>query len=596
MHHLLLALLLAAAASGAEPATGAAVPGPRHRHAGPWQVWNGRSLQVAISFIAPLDDAALARLSLEVDGQALALRPVQRHWPREGGAYAVVEWQLPAAGLRPVPFAVVAPNTRWGGILAPPPRRDDPVRLAVANPLAWPRPEQLAALEAPLGGPVQGVLVPGGRALERVLGHSGWEANLALVPLCEPAAVDDPVRAALLGPAVGAFPHGLRWGLLGLPTAAGFDAVAAALGQVGGEWQVFVQPQAAWDLSLLAPAERGDPRPHTAFLRLCASLRLPLVLAGGELAGFVSEPLSTGEDGLLAGIAGGCRYVVAAAAGGGLAALPPLVAAPLDRSAGIGLTADDDRLRLAVLPDDAPGDLRTWTWERWAKDAPPPAGGWGGGEAKPLRDALVAAFGGGSEPPPEQLAEVREIAAAMTDLARPALRAGEPGRDEFRLLLADGGDGPPPPWRRFLALHLLADDDLRAGRVRVAGDLPVWAQREAVLRALGEARPLTAWWSGVIADTADPALVHAAILLAERKPSLDLLAALVERLRRQAAGTTAIDPDPLLQSRLTSTVFDSPYLSPTPLRPIALALKDRLDPLGRGPLVRFLERRGSERK
>jgi hypothetical protein len=74
---------------------------------------------------------------------------------------------------------------------------------------------------------------------------------------------------------------------------------------------------------------------------------------------------------------------------------------------------------------------------------------------------------------------------------------------------------------------------------------------------------------------------------------LDLL---VARVRAQAEGTTPMELDALRQHRLMTAVFDSTSLSPTDLRPLAVALRPMLTPFTVGPVERFIARHGEMRK
>jgi hypothetical protein len=93
----------------------------------------------------------------------------------------------------------------------------------------------------------------------------------------------------------------------------------------------------------------------------------------------------------------------------------------------------------------------------------------------------------------------------------------------------------------------------------------------------------------------DPDLLRAVITACERNTDHLLAHLLLERLRNQAAGSVPLEHDPLLQHRLLCVVFESPHLSPTPLRQIALTLRDKVDALSRGPIERFLARVGEKR-
>ena len=78
------------------------------------------------------------------------------------------------------------------------------------------------------------------------------------------------------------------------------------------------------------------------------------------------------------------------------------------------------------------------------------------------------------------------------------------------------------------------------------------------------------------------------------KLSMPLLRILIQRLRMQAAGELAMDEGPL-QHAICHAIFDSPYLSPTPLRELAVQLIDRVPSLAQMPIRRFLALHGEKR-
>jgi hypothetical protein len=126
--------------------------------------------------------------------------------------------------------------------------------------------------------------------------------------------------------------------------------------------------------------------------------------------------------------------------------------------------------------------------------------------------------------------------------------------------------------------------------------LPDEIAREILLRRLGGAVDLgDPVLREVLARSTDAIVVGALIAEIEQDPTSSLLPCLVERSRRIAAGRVPMDRDPIVQHRLVTAIFASPYLSPTPLRPIAVGMRDKLDPRSRGPVTRFLERHGEDR-
>lgn len=98
-----------------------------------------------------------------------------------------------------------------------------------------------------------------------------------------------------------------------------------------------------------------------------------------------------------------------------------------------------------------------------------------------------------------------------------------------------------------------------------------------------------------VAASPDSIILRAVLFAYERHPDPDLTRLLIRRISLQAAGSMPFESDVLIEHRLLTAVFDSTTTSPTPLRPLAVALRPRLDPLGRGPVERFIARHGEAR-
>lgn len=213
--------------------------------------------------------------------------------------------------------------------------------------------------------------------------------------------------------------------------------------------------------------------------------------------------------------------------------------------------------------------------------------GWGLGDARAALETLLASD--------SEAAAIAAARRALLWLAAADLREVFADRQHldraFNQALADGADD-------FLR-RLAAVDPGRIGALVVATDpQPPSLQRQLVLRLLDDAtdaEPEAV--ARLVAATTDPVTVAAII---ERSSGSDddalkALQLLARRVRAMARGDLPLDTDPVLQHRVMAAVFGSPYLSPTPLRPWALSLRETVHDLAKRPIERFLERYGEER-
>jgi hypothetical protein len=127
--------------------------------------------------------------------------------------------------------------------------------------------------------------------------------------------------------------------------------------------------------------------------------------------------------------------------------------------------------------------------------------------------------------------------------------------------------------------------------------LPSLVARDLLLRALAtgnnfESEP----WLNYFATTTDNNVLLAVLRARNQGANITSRELLVARVRAQAGGTTPIEGDALLQHRLMTAVFDATDLSPTVLRPFAVALRPRLDAFTGGPVERFIARHGVIRR
>lgn len=506
------------------------------------------------------DAAPSGFATLVIDGVPTPVTPGQRRLERHPGlASTVVDVVVERVGYRPGRFVLSVGGQRLEGTLPRLPAADAPVRVAIAGGANYPDADGLRALGEALGGAPDVVVAAGGGLLRR-LGQGGWEQTTPLLLLGDgQEGIDGFAPEAT-------WPRGRAWGALGLACAESEDAWSAAVAGLLCPWRVMVDTRPRWDPGVLAPAARAEPAAMADLIALAGGLQVPIILACGGRAGFVSEPLVVRDRALRVG-APGPRVIGATPAGEALP-LSDHIATAIHTPGLVGLHADGDRLRLVVIAAIEPPLALTWTGLTGE--------GWGAAPA----DAAWKAWRGG-----DATALPAVAWAASSELA--AVTLGD--EERVALITAAASDG----LARLAACRLLSQPSAPAGPV---DDRPPWLAREIALRDLtrGQLAPGAPAAMAIVAGGDERVL--AAALRAVRGPHrprlLDLFS---ERLKAQAAGTLPLAVDPLLQHRLVAAVFDATDLGPTPLRPLAVALRDRLDPLTRGPVDRFLALYGEVR-
>jgi hypothetical protein len=149
-----------------------------------------------------------------------------------------------------------------------------------------------------------------------------------------------------------------------------------------------------------------------------------------------------------------------------------------------------------------------------------------------------------------------------------------------------------------LLRRLTALDELGATAFTEHRDvLPPVVLRDLLLRTLARPGSLDATlWTSVIARSDDNLLLSAVLRAHQDHAQPILLDLLVARVRVLAEGTGPLAGDTMLLHRLMTTVFDTTSLSPTMLRPLAVALRPRLNDFTKGPVERFIARHGEVRK
>jgi hypothetical protein len=450
-----------------------------------------------------------------------------------------------------------------------PPATDGPARVALASGRAWPDRTGLASLAKALDGEVQLVIALGNDVPLR-LGTGGWESETPLVVVAPP----NPDLSACTNGLDERWRHGLSVGVLGLPASPDRGRADLALARDLSPWLVYLDVPAGWDPAI-GQHHPSDPRDLGVLLAACQRLSVPLAIGAGA-AGLISEPLRLQTGGMVDIVRDGVRYALPVpATDDGLARISPAAALALEQPLLSGLGAELARLRL-VMVRPGENDAVQLVWKRGDDGHDD--------DAADLAKTVTTA---------ETLdaPAIRDAMRRWSWLPRSELAAAMPDVETIVRLRDEGGAQGRALARR---LTLIAADDPTISAL--PGDPDPMALREQLLWKIGTVRGAdSASWRLQASSSVDPLVLRALLADVTRDPERQLLPTLVERVRLQAAGELPLDPDPLDQHRLFSIVFDDVRLSPTPLRPYAVALREKADPLARGPIERFIARHGVER-
>ncbi len=501
---------------------------------------------------------------------------------------AVLEIVMPPGAGR---WTVTIPGREVAITVATPPDLAEASRVVVAGPDNWPRAQDLAAFAGRAGGAAQ-LVVAYGLHSAAMLGSGGWEATVPVVILPHPvspwilhAERIELIAAARMGGLSTHWRGGTRWGCLGLPWVADPIAAATTIARDLSPWEVSLAPSSWWELGLLAPRISRQASGTSTLIDLCQHLRVPLILTLGSGAGWISDPLIVDDD-RVRSQAGGVRVIAATPAGDGLAVLPATVAAAIDDPGLIGLVADPSRLQVIGIGFSG-ADLLQLEFTRDGTGFIGSGAGRIGFEDLEVVTMRTAWLG---DDEAGRTARARGRWLPMRELTTLHV---EPADVLALLEVSEKVPAVIPLLRRLTGVEEVA----ATGLAEHLAVLPGVVQRDLLLRQLSRPSAFDpSPWMRVIATTADPLMLAAILRAYQDGGDPAMLELLVARVRSQASGDTPLETDALRQHRLMTAVFDATNLSPTVLRPLAVALKERLTPFTGGPVVRFLIRHGEVRK
>ena len=557
--------------------------------AGPWMLLGEDQVVrcgIEISGIIEASAVSVHRAG-QVVAAKISVRPFQ---VANRPASAVVEVALPESFVGE--WIITLPGRSLTMHLAAAPTRNDVSRVVIVGPNNWPRSEDLARVAERAGGAVQLVVAHGLESVVK-LGTGGWESSVPVVILPQPLSAwirelegINAIARARLGDLEKHWSSGLCWGGLGLPWASDPAVAASTIARDLSPWEVCLAPTSWWELGLLAPRIDRRISATTSLIGLCQHLQVPLILTLGSGAGWISEPLLVEADHLVIGT-GGTRVVAATPSGDGVGLLPSTIAATIDESGIIALIAHPDHLRLLGIGFSG-NELMDLKFMRDRK------GGFVGNGAGHFEELGQDVVNIRSQWLTADEAGVTARARCQWMTSRQLATFHIESTDFLALIKAHAaGVAVVPLLRRLSSVEAVAGNVMSEHQA----ELPDLVLRDLLLRQLAQPKSFDPQrWMSVIATTADIQML-AIILRAEQDDIAPfMLDILVARVRAQAAGTTPLEVDALRQHRLMTAVFDSTSLSPTDLRPLAVALRPRLTPFTVGPVERFIARHGELRK
>jgi hypothetical protein len=410
----------------------------------------------------------------------------------------------------------------------------------------------------------------------------------------------DALSYALVGPAKD-WQGGFNLGNLGMPLIQDPLKAALDIAPFFNAWVVPIEQTDLWRMDRRAQRHQEDPG-RLALLVDAATKRepLPLIMSNNGGAGFISDTLTTIDAHNLGTKRGGVRLINTLADGSTLRSLPPMLALSIDQPHLSAVVADDKTLQFMAVPMGAPAqpiiqlqwqqlseaitdvpvvtrpeDAEGLTWDN--PGASPP---WGLSASNVLYEQWK-----------QDEAASTEVLSRLLWLPLPHLLALPFDADDLRRLL----EADDPVAHRLLRRLTASEAGVINEWISLIGPDAAAIRRDIILRLLADERmhhvPLL---GQLIHESNDPEILRSVLRTHDMKPSMALLRILIQRLRMQAKEEISMD-DESLQHALAHAVFDSPYLSPTPLRELAVGLREKVPALAKPPIERFLALNGEKR-
>ncbi len=506
----------------------------------------------------------------------------------------ILSWVIPANQLQQGAFVLRVGERSWNLVAVNRHPSADKTRLVVAGLANWPQKADISAMATRLEGAIEVVVADGFAAVE-AFGSGGWETDIPILVMPRipsanrPSSSEIMIKAtARLGATLTQWPKGVSWGNIGLPFVLGNDDATQTIARDLSIWQIGTTDCAWWELGLLAPTLTRDKQSIASLLSLCRHLDVPLILTLGGGAAWWSEPLGN-QAGKVVGQLPGTRVLSATPMGvSRMAVMPWEIVGSLDNPGLLGLMATVSALDVVWLNADKI-DGMALQWSRSVKEGKMTVHS--AGDVIETTSLYARCFP--SEPAADSVDLLAARALAST-LSMRQLALMHVRDEDVDLLLAEATIPQNLQLlRRLTGVSTVAEGPLLKNLMT----LPPLVARDLLLRQLAfiadfDSQPWTAYFS----TTTDSIAIHAVMRDLDEGKKTACRDLLVARVRAQAFGQTAIESDALLQHRLMTSVFDATDLSPTLLRPLAVALEPRLNDFTKGPIKRFIERHGATRR
>jgi hypothetical protein len=564
----------------------------------PWVLCGGdgsRQVAIRLSGTVELTDITLLCNGKEAESIQPQLRSERLPFQL---ATTVARWIIPADQLQAGDYRLRVGERSWALPAVQSQAGTNQTRLALAGLSNWPSETELANLSQRLDGPIEAVVADGWTAID-AFGSGGWETKIPILllprppPENHPSSVDISLLAkARVGDALSHWPHGMSWGIVGLTLVASSDDAMQTMARDLSVWQICLTDSSWWNLGILSPILTKQTHHLAPLLSLCQHLDVPLIITLGDSAAWWTEPLVS-NAGVVEGKLPGTRVLSATPmAASHMAEMPWSIVGSLAYSGLLGMKATPTTLETIWLNEDKT-DGAVLSWSRAEKEP--------GATARNVLDDIdpvaLHARCFPAEPLSDTKSDTKDMLAARAQastLSRQQLGLMHVLDDKVKLLLA----AATVPENMVFLRRLVGDINLsQAIFLKDIAALPPMVARDLLLRQLAftndfDSKP----WVNYFSATTDTAVLHAVLRARDEAHQSACRDLLVARVRAQALGQIPIESDALLQHRLMTSVFDATDLSPTELRPLAVAIQPKLGTFTVGPVKRFIDRHGTIRR
>jgi hypothetical protein len=502
--------------------------------------------------------------------------------------WSVVSWHWD----QPPPAVTLSiAGEQWQLALQPRAKRER-TRLLLIGAHNWPIASDIIALEKIIGEPFDAMVLDGWTALAQA-GSGGWESNYPMLVIPRYDVADERNSDLIMAQARimsgGIFnqhQHGVQWGFIGLPYVHETQDAPAIIARDLSPWQIVLTDSTFWELGIMSPVITRTTTHQSSLLSLCRHLEIPLIIPLSGGAGWWSEGLAAERGTIVADRSGTRIWSATPRAVEYMAMLPQHIIGTLPRHGWCVLSADAKQLQVAWIDRAGKKDPQL----RWAHDDAVPQRVTLMNDYDPVelyRQAFPTDPGGDN-------AKIQQARDTISRLSTSEIEKLHLSLADIGIILGDAG----APANLALLRRITGIHDLAHGLLYEYGaNLPAEVMRDLLLRQLASSGDFTPQpWLSYITTTSDEITLRALLRARHDTSGSGARELLVARVRAQANGQLGLESDPLLQHRLMTAVFDATDLSPTTLRPLAVAIRDKLTGFTGGPVERFITRHGVVRR